>query len=188
MATSAVGIRSDIRRVGIQEFLQMEDRSEHRQIGPGQFIPAVGASGYDHSGADIELASLRRYRRSVSNSSGETIDVRRGEFGWSELRPPIINGVDLHLRKDALLTIVVGSIGYGKSTLLKGLLGESLVFRGSVHVETAEIAFCDQSPWIANASIQENIVGESIFDATWYNQVVWACALVCFYHNYRLLN
>jgi ABC-type transport system involved in cytochrome bd biosynthesis fused ATPase/permease subunit len=55
------------------------------------------------------------------------------------------------LYKDVLLTIVVGSVGCGKSTFLKGLLGETPVFGGSVHVETPEIAFCDQSPWIANA-------------------------------------
>ena len=87
------------------------------------------------------------------------------------------------MRKDVLLTIVVGSVGCGKSTFLKWLLGETPVFGGSVHVETPEIAFCDQSPWIANASIRENIVGESMFDDAWYNQVVWACALVCSYRT-----
>jgi ATP-binding cassette subfamily C (CFTR/MRP) protein 1 len=167
----------------IQEFLLMEDRSEQRQIGSEQFITAVGARGHDQTGADIELASLHGYRRSISNSLLDTIEVRRGEFGWSELRTPTINGVDLHLRKDVLLTIVVGSVGCGKSTFLKGLLGETPVFGGSVHVETPEIAFCDQSPWIANASIRENIVGESMFDDAWYNQVVWACALVCSYRT-----
>jgi ATP-binding cassette subfamily C (CFTR/MRP) protein 1 len=169
----------------IQEFLLIESRLEQRQIVSGSLSPTLrtSISRHEHTGSgDIELASLQEYRRFNSTSLVGSIEVQRGEFGWSELRPPVIYGIDFHLSKDILLTIVVGSVGCGKSTFLKGLLGETSVIKGLVQVETSEIAFCDQSPWIANASIRENIIGESMFDATWYNQVVWACALVRILH------
>jgi len=40
------------------------------------------------------------------------------------------------------------------------------------------MAFCAQTPWLVNKSIQQNILGQSLFDATWYTEVVRACALV----------
>ncbi len=73
--------------------------------------------------------------------------------------------------------MIVGSIGSGKSTLLRGILGETATSNGSVYVKSEEVAFCEQTPWIVNGSIRENIVGESGFDDIWYEKVIRACAL-----------
>ena len=46
-----------------------------------------------------------------------------------------------------------------------------------MQLSTREFAFCDQVPWIRNGTIRENIIGHLEFDATWYNSIVYACAL-----------
>jgi hypothetical protein len=39
------------------------------------------------------------------------------------------------------------------------------------------MAYVDQTPWIQNSTIQQNILRVSTFDEPWYQQVVRACAL-----------
>lgn len=77
------------------------------------------------------------------------------------------------------LTIVVGPVGCGKSTLLKAILGETAYQHKTFALDTTEIAYCAQDPWIFNASVHANIVGFSHdpLDAQWYSTVVQACAL-----------
>ena len=38
-------------------------------------------------------------------------------------------------------------------------------------------AYCDQSPWITNETAQRNILGTSLYEKQWYDQVVEACVL-----------
>ena len=38
-------------------------------------------------------------------------------------------------------------------------------------------AFVDQTPWVQNGTIQDNILGISSFEEAWYSQVIHACAL-----------
>lgn len=78
------------------------------------------------------------------------------------------------------LVILVGPVGCGKSTFLKGLAGETPVLEGELFVKYPNLAFCDDTPWLSNSSIRSNIVGEdmsALFDLDWYRTVVSACAL-----------
>ncbi|GAB7351827.1 hypothetical protein MBLNU459_g2390t2 [Dothideomycetes sp. NU459] len=72
---------------------------------------------------------------------------------------------------------VDGSVGSGKSTLLKSLLGEAQITRGTVEVDAGSIAFCDQMPWLWNASIADNIIGINPYDEAWLSRVTWSCGL-----------
>lgn len=72
---------------------------------------------------------------------------------------------------------VVGPVGSGKSTLLKGLLGEVPHTHGSINLPSRSIAFCDQTPWIANSTLKENITLFSGADEDYYESVLAACAL-----------
>ena len=78
---------------------------------------------------------------------------------------------------DNKLTIIIGPVGCGKSTLIKGLLGETPKLHGRADIKLSETAYCDQTPWIIAGSIRQNVVGDSGFDRAWYNTVVQACAL-----------
>lgn len=74
--------------------------------------------------------------------------------------------------------MIVGSAGSGKSTLLRSIAGETTLFTGSFKPPSSSMAFCSQSVWLRNASIRDNIIGEDSFEDSWYNLVVWSCALL----------
>jgi len=76
-------------------------------------------------------------------------------------------------------TMIVGPVGCGKSTLLKVILGEIAPSQGTIHLarDGASAAYCDQTAWLRNISIRDNIVGEEDFDQEWYARVIHACAL-----------
>ncbi|KAK1708671.1 P-loop containing nucleoside triphosphate hydrolase protein [Colletotrichum acutatum] len=89
----------------------------------------------------------------------------------------VIKDMSLRIGQNHHLTVIVGPVGCGKSTILKAILGEVTIFNGSVWVSSKELAYCDQSPWVSNGSVRENIVSGTDFDAVWYNTVIHACAL-----------
>lgn len=77
-------------------------------------------------------------------------------------------------------SLTKNSVGSGKSTSLLALLGETIIHKGFINViATGGIAYCAQTPWLVNKSIQENILGSSLFDGQWYGQVLRAVALSC---------
>ncbi|KAK2609212.1 hypothetical protein QQS21_002294 [Conoideocrella luteorostrata] len=88
----------------------------------------------------------------------------------------ILNNVNISVARSEIAA-VVGHTGSGKSTLLKAIIGEAHVFEGLVYVEQRSIAFCDQSSWLRNVSMKENIIGQSNYDEDWYNVVIEACLL-----------
>lgn len=103
------------------------------------------------------------------------ITVVEGVFGYDE-KEPLLKEVDITIPQDKL-TMVVGPVGCGKSILLKALLGEIPTLSGSVHLSSAEIAFCEQTPWHMNGSVQQSIIGPSELDEDWYRTVIQVCAL-----------
>lgn len=149
----------------IQEFLLETPRTERRNV--ESCSPRTTEESNSAQGG-MELRTMGKVR------SNEIV-VSGGSFGWSDSH--IVKEVTTSIRSDAKLTILVGPVGCGKSTFLKGLLGETPAFKGLVHVSSGEIAYCDQTPWIINGSIRDNIIVGTKFDATWYSSVVQACAL-----------
>ncbi|ODN87389.1 ATP-binding cassette transporter [Cryptococcus wingfieldii CBS 7118] len=92
------------------------------------------------------------------------------------------------------VSLVCGPVGSGKTTLILGLLGETLLLDGQVFMPddhanrdicpvdpttglVDSIAYCAQTAWLVGASIRENIVFGSKWDKTRYDVVVKACAL-----------
>lgn len=75
--------------------------------------------------------------------------------------------------------MLAGAVGCGKSSLLRGLLGEIPVSSGTIRIESlgSSIAYCDQTAWLRNISVRDNIVGQEHFDERWYASVCHACAL-----------
>ena len=78
---------------------------------------------------------------------------------------------------DRTLTMIIGPVGCGKTSLLKAILGELSITKGRVVVGCREIAYCGQRPWLTNKTIRQNIMGETGSDNTWYDTVIWSCAL-----------
>ncbi|KAH7323926.1 ABC transporter-like protein [Rhexocercosporidium sp. MPI-PUGE-AT-0058] len=166
----------------IETFLSSPTKKDHRLLLPesqtrvssiGRLLPITGNTD---TGSDIELDEITPVK--PSNSSSATISVRNLTLAWSELEAdsPVINNVTFEIHPGQL-TMIVGPVGCGKSSLLRGLLGETPSSKGNVYTNEAYASFVGQAPWIQNATIRENIIGVSAFEPEWYAKVVHACAL-----------
>ncbi|KAJ1028587.1 hypothetical protein NDA16_001753 [Ustilago loliicola] len=78
------------------------------------------------------------------------------------------------------ITVVVGEVGTGKTSLLCSLLGELTMLTGEVMlpVRAAPIAYVSQEPWTqGKRSIKENVVFYRLFDEDRYQRALSACGL-----------
>lgn len=75
------------------------------------------------------------------------------------------------------LAMMIGPTGCGKTTLLQTFLGETNVTAKSLYVRPGQIAYCVQTAWVWNETIQANIIGESPVNMAWYEEVVEALLL-----------
>ncbi|KAF4994703.1 hypothetical protein FGRMN_5618 [Fusarium graminum] len=148
----------------IQAFLECETRTEYRN-----FL------------TDAALTEATSEAFALPPNSGQSTEnaivVENGSFGWKRDSFALQN-VSLRVAKSSL-TIVVGSVGSGKSTLSKALLGEIPYKQGNISLNNRcpHIGFCDQTAFLYNGTIRDNIIGFSPFDPQRYNQVVNATVL-----------
>lgn len=82
--------------------------------------------------------------------------------------PFSLRDIDLEIPRGRLVAIV-GPVGSGKSSLLRALLGEMRTF-GSVEFG-GRLGYCQQSAWIQNATVRDNIVFGQVWDEAKY----WRC-------------
>ncbi|THW98759.1 P-loop containing nucleoside triphosphate hydrolase protein [Aureobasidium pullulans] len=140
----------------IETFLDGDNQDDQRLLLSPQSLEALsGKSRY--SGQDELIACLSK--------------VNCGYTGASS----VIEKVDCSFQSGKF-HIVTGSLGSGKSTLLKAILGELKITQGSISAPGI-IAYCDQLPWLWNATVEENITGPHERDETWLQRVLWACGL-----------
>jgi ATP-binding cassette, subfamily C (CFTR/MRP), member 1 len=84
--------------------------------------------------------------------------------------------IDLKIMRHTT-TMISGPVGSGKSTLLLMLLGERAPSSGSMTNRASSVGFCSANPWLRNATIQENIVNDQVFNDGWYHTIVSVCDL-----------
>lgn len=148
--------------------------------------------------AEILLSEERRRPTISSTSSTSDVTVLRIEAEKAD-RPPscavVLDNVtvrygsgdsaavltDFSLSLDhGQVVMVVGPVGCGKSTLLKTILGDLVIARGALWRNEIEAAYCQQTPWLTNGTVRDNIVGQSLHhddDDAWYGTVKSACGL-----------
>ncbi|SPQ21485.1 0a5b51b6-253b-4161-aad1-e30c33b8129a [Thermothielavioides terrestris] len=149
----------------IQAFLEQDSRVDFRESpAPGNL--RVGIDGENLcSHHPPSLASHK-------------LQITGGSFGWDPDKL-ILKDINLSIPVSRL-TMVVGPVASGKSTLCKVLLGELPVTHGQVLMAPStsrKIGYCDQSPYLANATIKENIVGFAPFIQERYDEVIEATML-----------
>ncbi|KAJ6002742.1 P-loop containing nucleoside triphosphate hydrolase protein [Penicillium sp. IBT 35674x] len=110
------------------------------------------------------------------NGGKSCVTASHLSVAWAVDDEPILKDLNFDI-KQGNTTMIIGSVGCGKSTLLKVLLGEVQECSGQVFTSYRTAAYCSQSPWVKFGTVQENIVGSSLWDKSWYDRVVHACAL-----------
>ncbi|KAJ3495551.1 hypothetical protein NLG97_g3315 [Lecanicillium saksenae] len=93
----------------------------------------------------------------------ELVVVRGGSFRYSRDKPCELNNLTFTVNRSELIA-VSGSLSCGKSTLLKAVLGEISRAAGQRLMQAASVAYCQQTPYIFNGTIQSNIVGDALPD------------------------
>ncbi|RGP69666.1 ABC multidrug [Fusarium sporotrichioides] len=105
------------------------------------------------------------------------IFLRNGEFGWKQDKM-ILKDINFDIPQCSF-TIVCGPIASGKSTLCQAILGEVPFSNGSIElgVPYSSIAYCAQTPFLSNGTVQSNILGFATLDPQRYSDVIHATML-----------
>lgn len=148
----------------VQGYLECENREDFRQM------------------IDRRSRSLERSTDVPKISSGPrdsqcVIMIRDTKFGW-EADNYVLHNINAQIKRTGL-TIVVGPVGSGKSTFCKALLGEIPFYEGEVTLKTAvpRVGVCEQTAFLFNGSLRDNIIGFSPYKAQRYTEVIEATAL-----------
>ncbi|XP_028304430.1 ATP-binding cassette sub-family C member 9 isoform X2 [Gouania willdenowi] len=119
------------------------------------------------------------------------VKVTNGSFTWGN---NLLTLSDINIRiPTGQLTMIVGQVGCGKSSLLLAMLGEMQAVEGRVnwskppecevthdsHISKNRnsVAYAAQKSWLLNATVEENIIFGSSFNKQRYKAVIDACSL-----------
>ncbi|KAK0391974.1 hypothetical protein NLU13_1472 [Sarocladium strictum] len=171
----------------IQEFLVQDERKPEQtrdiQEAPERLSVSTGSTsdispGTVSTHSAIPMKSVSAQRPSQRSGRGLAISLENVTVVVDGKAEPILRDITLSIPR-AKYTEVTGVVGCGKSTFLKAILGEMPLMSGVIRFAEANmsIAFCEQSAWLRNISIKDNIVGQDRFDDEWYSRVVYACDL-----------
>lgn len=96
---------------------------------------------------DTRIIISAQPNQSRSVASANAVTMHDASFGWKEEDQLTIKSVSLRVPTSNVV-MVTGPVACGKSTFLKGLLGETPLSEGSVEVSSSDIAWCEQTPWL----------------------------------------
>ncbi|KAJ5518656.1 ABC transporter integral membrane type 1 [Penicillium expansum] len=103
------------------------------------------------------------------------ISFQNANIAWAPEKEPVLRDLSVHIHQG--ITMIVGPVGCGKSTLIESILHQHMVTNGSRTASFSRAAYCPQTPWITNDTIRNNIIGFLEFDQTWYDFTCAACGL-----------
>ncbi|XP_035695292.1 ATP-binding cassette sub-family C member 9-like isoform X1 [Branchiostoma floridae] len=127
----------------------------------------------------VELKQLVEGLSQSDIAEDVAVEIRDGNFSWElESDSAALNDINLAVQKGKL-TVVVGQVGSGKSSLCSAILGEMRTLSGQVlwGKEHNSVAYGAQKPWLLNATLRDNITFGRPFDNTRYQKVISACCL-----------
>ncbi|KAF9209625.1 hypothetical protein BGZ49_002781 [Haplosporangium sp. Z 27] len=133
--------------------------------------PSIECS--DEEGTDDEDIDVDQEQETDQPLLSESIDNAASTSDIS-IRSTLQN-INLSIR-EGTLTVVVGRVGQGKSSLLSAIIGEMYKLHGSIHVR-GRVAYVPQQAWIINATLRDNILFGSKFDQERYLRVLESCGL-----------
>lgn len=114
------------------------------------------------------------------------IHIEKGHFRWGNPSDPDANLFelpDINIKIDKpSLTVVLGSVASGKSTLASAMLGEVPCVSGDVSLH-GTVAYVPQQPWIINATLRDNILLGKPYDRAFFNRFAANAVNPCTLHR-----
>ncbi|KAI1878317.1 uncharacterized protein JN550_000499 [Neoarthrinium moseri] len=165
----------------IQDFLLLTPRPGAKSVAIPESAPMPVATQKNvHPAESKSGIKLRNGGPSLLNKRTGTTQPLI-EFSDASIAPsidtePVLQGVNLQILPSTL-TVIVGPVGSGKTTLVRALVGEASICGAVNGIDQTSIGYCDQVSWLRNISIRDNIVGPTEFDETWYDTVLKCCLL-----------
>lgn len=169
----------------LQAFLIMDERKDLREMAPSP-TSSVPSTSYRSSVAfsrgskdasapsNFELTSFKETQPPLDTSI-PAVAVESATFTVGD-NIEVLSDISM-IFPQGTLSMVVGRVGCGKSSLLKAIAGELVMAKGRIVTNVSSMAYCDQTPWLQNCSIRDNIVAQSPLDEKWLYAVIDACAL-----------
>ncbi|XP_042595951.1 ATP-binding cassette sub-family C member 9-like isoform X3 [Cyprinus carpio] len=198
----------------LSEFLQSDELGDDSWRNTEMSMSLEVGKKYKHHGDTKTINRKGRYRmdnyeqpmrRQLRPTETEdvAVQVNDGFFTWGSNLSTLS---DINIRiPTGQLTMIVGQVGCGKSSLLLAMLGEmqtisgkvywsnlpgyEILFDGSIsghdnglsHEELSKnrysVAYAAQKSWLLNATVEENITFGSPFNKQRYKAVIDACSL-----------
>ncbi|KAG4443174.1 hypothetical protein IFR05_001316 [Cadophora sp. M221] len=149
----------------IQVFLQKDSRVDFRTSAPNSLRASTVPPARAPDNENIHLHD-------------SAMQISGGNFGWEQDKT-ILHNINLKIPASRL-TVIIGPVASGKSTLCKVILGEAPFAQGEVTTTSIieKVGFCDQTTYLSNTTIRQNIIGFSAFDEARYQEVINASMLV----------
>ncbi|KAI6987909.1 P-loop containing nucleoside triphosphate hydrolase protein [Hortaea werneckii] len=129
-------------------------------------------SVYGHETFYLEMSNIS----STAMHAPAVVEACAADISWARRSEPVLRNVSFRLLPSQLL-VVSGPVGCGKSTLLRAIIGEACVIKGNLTAQSDSVAFCDQTAWLREGSIEDNIITDSEYNHAWYESVIDACEL-----------
>ncbi|XP_067283414.1 ATP-binding cassette sub-family C member 9 isoform X3 [Pseudorasbora parva] len=186
----------------LSEFLQSDEIGDDSWRNGDMSMPLEVGKKYKYQGDTKAINRKGRYRmdnyeqpmrRQLRPTETEdvAVQVNDGFFTWGSNLSTLS---DINIRiPTGQLTMIVGQVGCGKSSLLLAMLGEmqtisgkvfwsklpdcEILFDGTISKNRYSVAYATQKSWLLNATVEENITFGSPFNKQRYKAVIDACSL-----------
>ncbi|KAA6363711.1 MAG: ABC transporter: Multidrug resistance-associated protein, ATP binding protein, partial [Streblomastix strix] len=117
---------------------------------------------------------------SFSQTPGITPSPTPSPLGYDiingkKVKHPTLHDISFKLPKGSL-TMVIGAVGSGKSSIGAALIGDIEKQKGTINID-GMVAYCPQTAWINNNTVRGNITFGNTYEEKKYNEVVHVCAL-----------
>lgn len=170
-------------------------------------LESSGGDSFVDNTADVEIPVSNRKRRggnkavrtatafadedilpcssatAISNPQFKAISIPVA-FAVEFLHVSVTSDLSRFILRDVSLSIPNGSVamffgpvGCGKSTFARAILGEVKPSDGQIAVTAGSIAYCAQTTWMRNVTLQSNVIGNDVYDEARYSRVIHICAL-----------
>ncbi|TKR89661.1 hypothetical protein L596_013728 [Steinernema carpocapsae] len=127
---------------------------------------------------ELKTIDLHEYYKQILDEK-QKMASKNATFSWDG-ETPVVSDISFEGKESSIIA-VVGPVGCGKTTLLEGLLGETLSNGRKVEIHQSSInqgiAYVSQDCWLRRGTVMENILCGSSYQHHFYKKCIEATAL-----------